>query len=188
MNIMGKRIMLRAIEPDDLQTLHTWFNDPETTGQMGEIHFPSSRFQLDRWFERIQQDEATIRLAVTLTEGQLIGYSGFWRINWRDRSAEHALLIGDTTERRKGYGREVILTCARYAFAEMGLHRLDACVLESNTASLKAYKSCGFQVEGTLREHALRHGRRIARVWLGLLAAEYIEWEQRTGYWTQGSE
>jgi diamine N-acetyltransferase len=120
MNIHGKHIIVRAIEAEDLHALHTWFNDPDVARGLSDVHFPSSHWQLERWFERIQADDHTIRLSVQLGDGTLIGYTGFWAINWHDRRAEHALVIGDSANRGKGYGRDIIATCARYSFEEMG--------------------------------------------------------------------
>ena len=185
MNIEGKRIIIRAIEIGDLGKFHEWFNNPDLVHGFGDIHFPSSLRQQEVWFEKIQTEEETVRLAVQHIDGVLIGFSGFWHIHWRDRRAEHAVMIGDDAYRDQGYGREVIASCARYAFKEMGLFRLDATVLKTNGASLKAYQACGFEIEGTLRGHALRGGRRIDRIMLGLLLSEYKAWEKRTGYWDQ---
>lgn len=183
MNFRGKRIIVRAIETGDVPLLHSWFNDPDLVSGLGDIHFPSSLRQQERWHERSQTDERTIRLAVQMIEGPLIGYTGFWNIHWRDQRAVHAVVIGDPEYRGKGFGCEVILTCARYAFEEMGLYRLDAGILETNTASLKAYRESGFQIEGTLREHTLRAGIRVNRVLLGLLKREYYELIEKTRYW-----
>jgi RimJ/RimL family protein N-acetyltransferase len=183
MNIRGKRITLRAIEAEDLPLLQSWLNRPEIAGGLGDVHFPSSRSQQLKWFERIQADERTIRLAVQDAEGKLIGYTGFWNIHWRDRRAEHALVVGEAAYKGQGFGREIIMTAARYAFEEMGLHRLDANILETNTASRKAYEACGYKVEGLLREHALRGGRRVNRISLGLLAKEYFALVEATRYW-----
>lgn len=187
MNIQGKRITLRAIESGDLTTLHAWFNDPDIAGGLGGIHFPSSLNQQEKWFERIQSDDTTIRLAVQNREGQLVGYSGFWQIDWRDRRAEHALVVSKEFQGRK-YGQEIIMTCARYAFEEMGLHRLEATVLETNQPSLKVYRSCGFKDEGALRDHALRGGQWVDRTLLSLLEDEYREMTAKTHYWeSEGS-
>jgi RimJ/RimL family protein N-acetyltransferase len=183
MNIRGKRITLRAIEVEDLASLHAWLNRPDIAGGLGDVHFPSSRSQQLKWFERVQADEHTIRLAVQDREGKLIGYTGFWNIHWRDRRAEHALVVGDDTRKGKGFGREIIMTCARYAFEEMGLYRLDANILETNEASRKAYEACGYRVEGSLRAHALRGGQRVDRVMLGLLATEYFALVEANRYW-----
>ncbi len=186
MNIRGKRIILRAIEPEDLGLLHAWLNQPDIASGLGDLHFPSSRSQQQRWFERIESDRETIRLAVQdEQEGRLIGYTGFWHIHWRDRRAEHALVVGDARYQGRGIGREIIMTCARYAFEEMDLHRLDASILETNAASRKAYEACGYRVEGLLREHALRGGQRVNRLLLGLLASEYRALVQSNRYWDE---
>ncbi len=187
MNIHGKRIVLRAIDAQDLPLLHQWANDPELAYGLGDIHFPSSAWQQEQWFQRIQANENTVRLAIHLGDRKMIGYTGFWDIHWRDRRAEHATLIGDRDCRGQGYGREAIAACARYAFEEMDLFRLDATILETNTASLRSYQSCGFQIEGTLRGHALRGGRRVNRLILGLLAEDYATWARETGYWDEAS-
>jgi RimJ/RimL family protein N-acetyltransferase len=188
MNIKGKRITLRAIEAEDLPLLQSWLNRPEIAGGLGDVHFPSSRQQQLKWFERIQADERTIRLAVQDVEGKLIGYTGFWNIHWRDRRAEHALVIGEAKYKGQGFGREIIMTAARYAFEEMGLHRLDANILETNAASRKVYEACGYKVEGLLREHALRGGRRVNRILLGLLAKEYLALVEADRYWEDAVE
>ncbi len=185
MSILGKRIVLRAIEAEDLPLLHEWSNDQKVAQGLGDVNFPSSFRQQEQWFERMQSDSLTVRLAIQVKGGPLIGYTGFWSIHWRDRRAEHGIVIGDRTCSGKGYGREAILTCARYAFEEMGLYRLDATVLETNQASLKTYQSCGFQMEGLLRQHAIREGKRVNRIILGLLAADYFSLVQNTDYWNR---
>jgi len=187
MKIQGKRLTIRAIEIEDLPLLHDWFNEPVIASGLGDVHFPSSLYQQHKWFERIQADEQTIRLAVQTNEGALIGYTGFWHLHWRDRRAEHAVVIG-TNNQGLGYGREVIMTCARYAFQEMGLHRLEASILSSNIGSLQAYQSCGFKTEGVLREHALRDGVHMDRTCLGLLASDYSELVQASRYWEKNQE
>jgi RimJ/RimL family protein N-acetyltransferase len=174
MNIEGKRIIIRAIEVEDLPTLHTWANDPKLASLLVDIHFPSSLWEQQRWFERIKTQENTVRLAVQQKTGPLIGYTGFWDIDWRNQHAEHAVVIGDPENRKKGYGTEVILTCARYAFEEMGLYRLEASILETNEDSFQTYQKCGFKIEGKLRGRILRGGKRVNVIKLALLAREYL--------------
>jgi RimJ/RimL family protein N-acetyltransferase len=173
MSIQGNRLFLRAVERTDLAYLHKWQNDPDITRQLSDKHFPSSMYQQEQWYERIQDDRLTMRLAIVLNDGPVIGYSGFWDIHWQDRRAEHAILIGQPEYRSQGYGRETIMTCSRYAFEEIGLLRLEALILETNSSSLKAYQACGYQIEGVLRQRSLRQGIWANTVVLGLLAADF---------------
>ena len=183
MNIKGKRIVLRALEAHDMPLLRHWYNDSEIVAGLGDVHFPTSSKQQEEWFAHIQHDDRTVRLGVTDESGRCIGLTGFWNIHWRDRRAEHAVLIGDVAARGKGYGKEVIATCARYAFEEMDLYRLDASILASNEASAASYRACGFKTEGLLRGHALRGGERVDRLLLGLIDDDYRTWAVESGYW-----
>jgi len=183
MIIKGKRVSLRAIELSDLGLLHQWANDPTITVGLGDIHFPSSASQQEKWFERIQNDNNNLRLAIQYGDDKLIGYTGYWNVHWKDRRAEHALVIGDVEYHGRGVGREVILAAARYAFEELDFHRLDATVIDFNAASLKCYLSCGFQIEGRLREHANRGGKRFDRIMLGLLSRNYFSLISESKYW-----
>jgi RimJ/RimL family protein N-acetyltransferase len=173
MHIVGEQVILRAIERADLPSFLAWSNDPEIAVQLGEIHFPTSQSQHDRWFDRIDTDEKSIRLAVTDKSNRLIGYSGFWGLNWRARHAEHAVVIGDSASRSAGFGSDVIWACAKHAFEQLDLQRLYCNILATNTVSLACYQSCGFQIEGTLRKHQFRNNSRVDQIVLGLLRSEF---------------
>ena len=173
MHITGERIILRAIEREDLELIREWFNNPEVSSGLGDIKWPTSQLQQQAHYERTLQDERTVRLMVTLKDGSPIGITGFWDVHWRDRRAEHAVIIGDVVHQGKKFGQEIIRTCATYAFEQMDFHRLDATILSDNEASLHAYQACGFVEEGRLREHALRNGKRVDRTILGLLREDF---------------
>ena len=56
MNIKGKTLILRAIEENDLETLHKWANDPETQDMIGNVHFPSSMDYHKMWFQNLKNE------------------------------------------------------------------------------------------------------------------------------------
>lgn len=174
MIIRGKQTVLRAIERRDLAKLLEWSNDPDIAIGLGELHFPASSEHQDRWFDRISADERSVRLAVDDSAGELIGYAGYWDINWRAARAELAVVIGAKAKRGQGLGKDVVRAAAGHAFGQMGWHRLDATILATNEPSLRCFQACGFRIEGTRREHDLRNGTRVDRIMLGLLARELI--------------
>lgn len=49
---------------------------------------------------------------------------------------------------RKGYMTEALFEVLQYAFGELGLHRLEANIMPSNTASLALVRKFGFHEEG----------------------------------------
>ena len=62
MNIVGKKITLRAIEESDLELLHQWSNDPEIWYLLGGWHFPVSLESMKIWFEALNNNKFNQRL------------------------------------------------------------------------------------------------------------------------------
>ena len=62
---------------------------------------------------------------------------------------------------------------ARYAFEELGLHRLTLNVFAYNTRAIRAYEKIGYQVEGRVPESIHREGKRWDMVFMGLLREEW---------------
>ena len=174
MNIISERLLLRAIEESDLEMIHQWSNDPRIASHLAAIHLPSSFYQQKKWFEDMQSQKDTFRLAIQLIEdGTLLGYIGLWHINWFDRIAEFGFLIGDPENHGKGYGTEATRALIRYAFETLDLMRIYTFVLETNLPSLRSCEKSGFKVEGLARSHAFRDGKRVNVVLLGVLREDF---------------
>ena len=62
-------------------------------------------------------------------------------------------------EQGHGYMLEAVLGAVRYAFEELGLHRISASHMPSNERSARLLKKAGFENEGYSREFLLIHGR-----------------------------
>ncbi|MFG1699514.1 GNAT family N-acetyltransferase [Nonomuraea sp. NPDC049309] len=61
---------------------------------------------------------------------------------------------------------------SRYAFEEMGLHRLTLWVVADNVRAVQAYKKVGFVEEGRRREAFRARGKRYDHLMMGLLEHE----------------
>ena len=94
----------------------------------------------------------------TLTDRRFIGKCGFTRVNWKNRLAELAILIGEKDYRGKGYGADAIEILCRFGFDEMNLHKIKAVVFSFNEAALRCYEKCGFEREGLLKQEMYREG------------------------------
>ena len=139
MNIKGKKVLLRAVEEGDLELLHKWSNDPDTQDIMGGIHFPSSMDFHKTWFQSLKTDQLNHRFAIEAPDVGLIGLTSMINIDWRNNHAWHGVMLGDKDIRGKGYGKDNLMTCMRYAFEEMHLERLDGSIVEYNTVAHNLY-------------------------------------------------
>ena len=169
----GKLVRLRAFEARDLDANHAFVNDYETLrGMMSGIPFPASEADEQQWLN--QQSSYTrgeYQFAVEDFEGDLVGRCGITRVDWKNRLAELAIMIG-TPYRGRGYGTEAMALLTDFCFREMNLHRLKVTVFAFNEPALKCYEANGFVREGLLRGELWRDGVYRDVVILAKLAPE----------------
>ncbi len=179
MSINGQRIVLRALELEDLPLLHRWSNDEALWSLLGGWHFPVSREAQRDWLLGLKGDPLNQRFGIEVAQHGLIGTANLVGIDWKNGTAEHGMMIGDSALRGQGYGTEVISTVMRYAFDELGLHRLWTTIIEYNEASLATYtRKVPWSIEGVQRQWYYRKGQRWDRILLGVTAADYRRWRE----------
>ncbi len=184
MDIIGKTVRMRAIEEEDLETLHGWANDPELGSLLAGWHFPYSRDSQRRWFESLKDDTLNQRWAIDAPDLGLIGMANLVDIDWQNNHAFHGMLLGDTQIRGRGFGGDTVMAVMRYAFDELHFERLDGAIIEYNSASLGLYcGKCGWREEGRLRSWYHRKGRYWDKVLVGVTRKDYRELVEKTEYW-----
>jgi RimJ/RimL family protein N-acetyltransferase len=184
MNIRGRIVTLRAIEEDDVPSLHRWGNDPDLWSMLGGWHFPTSLRQTRTWFEGLAGDRLNQRFAIDYPGAGLVGTANLVDIDWKNNNAFHGMMIGDPSMRGKGVGVDVIMATMRYAFDELHLRRLDGSMIAYNEASLAVYLGkCGWKEEGRQRDWYFRGGRYWDRIMVGVTADDYRSLVDSNGYW-----
>jgi RimJ/RimL family protein N-acetyltransferase len=184
MNILGKKVKLRAIEESDLITLHKWANDPQTQDIIGNIHFPSSFEYQKKWFNGLQNDPLNQRFAIEVSDTAIIGISSIMNIDWKNNHAWHGIVLGDVDIRGKGYGIDTVMATMKYAFDELHLERLDGSIIEYNKTSLSFYcDKLGWKTEGIRRNYYYRKGRYWDQIVVGITRKDYEDLLQKTKYW-----
>lgn len=160
--LQGMNIRLRALEREDSETLHAWWNDPELWSQMGSRRRVSSRDELDAWLDT-ELDKTSSQEGKTLgiedLDGELLGTIWFGAYDAGDRQTTVGLYLGDSETRGRGLGQDALDTLLSYLFDDLGLHKARLYVVTTNERAIACYERCGFQVEGTLRDHRFFAGR-----------------------------
>ncbi|MBE5867387.1 MAG: GNAT family N-acetyltransferase [Lachnospiraceae bacterium] len=72
---------------------------------------------------------------------------------------EYGIFIGEDSARGRGIGTAAARLMIRYAFEELGLHRLFLRVLADNVQAISSYEKAGFQREAYLREDVFLDGK-----------------------------
>jgi RimJ/RimL family protein N-acetyltransferase len=176
MNIKGKKVLLRAIEANDLPLLKEWSNDPEIQYMLGGWQFPVNSNDQEKWFNSLTIKSENQRFAIESGELGLIGMANLVSIDWKNKNAFHGMMLGNIEMRGKGFGVDTVMTIMKYAFEELGLQRLDGSMIEYNEASLKLYLGkCGWKEEGRQRNWYFRKNRFWDRILVGVTKSDYEE-------------
>ena len=157
--LRGKRIMLRAAEPEDLDLMYLVENDTSLWA-CGNANVPYSRFALRQFIEQTSNDintDGQVRLVVALSENRnAIGFVDLQNYNLRYRRAEVGIVIMPEWQ-RQGIGEEVLGILAKYASKHLYIHQLFALVSVTNIAAQALFSKAGFNKTATL-QHSLRNG------------------------------
>ena len=107
---------------------------------------------------------------VVAADGVLVGECSLHSIDLRNRVAQVGVCVWDPLKRGKGYGRAAVRYLIDWGTGYLGLHRLEAWIVDGNEPSLRLFDGLGFTHEGTLRGRYLCAGERLDMHVLALLA------------------
>ncbi|HEX4814064.1 MAG TPA: GNAT family protein [Nonomuraea sp.] len=172
--LTGERVRLRALEPADSEDMWRWYHDDEVGRWMDDAPPISLAQNIQKGQNRPLNTFEQMALGIeALDDGKLIGYVALGDTDFRHGEAiVQSIAIGDADRRGGGYGTDALRVICRYAFEEMGLHRLMLWVVADNAPAIRAYTKVGFVEEGRRREAFRTRGRRHDFLMMGLLCSE----------------
>jgi RimJ/RimL family protein N-acetyltransferase len=172
--INGKKVRLRPMEEVDQTFVVELNSDAVVRASVVGWGFPTSVHAQQLWFAAASET-TTHRWIVETLDGDRLGLTGLWDVDWHSRNALTALKLGgNAAQRGHGYGRDAIKTVMAFAFYDVGLERLYGSILPNNEAALRAYTShCGWSVEGRARQHVWRHGQYHDLFQVGVLRSDF---------------
>jgi RimJ/RimL family protein N-acetyltransferase len=157
--LVGKKLFMRPIMPQDLPYFVKWINDKETL-EMLSAYLPVTIKEEAEWIESLSNKNHTdIQLAIVTTDGNLIGSMGIHKIDWKNRTASTGAFIGDKNYWGKGYGTEAKMLLLNYAFNTLNLRKIYSSAIEYNKRSIAYQMKCGYKIEGRRIKQHFRKGR-----------------------------
>lgn len=157
--IAGEKVILRALEKEDLERCYRWINDPQIVHTL-KSRYPMAIEKESEWLEHaIHSDGRQRHFAVERRDDRAhIGNASLHEIDWISRVASFGMFIGEPGAWNKGFGSDTISTLCRFAFQEMNLRKLKINVFDYNERAKHLLESLGFSKEGLLREEFYRDG------------------------------
>jgi RimJ/RimL family protein N-acetyltransferase len=176
--IFGDRIRLRSTQKDDIPKFVEWLNKPDVITGLS-IFLPISIESEEIWFtEMMKSSPEEHPLVIEILENdswEMIGNIGFSFIDYRIRSTEIGIFIGEIERWNKGYGTKAMKTMLKHGFETLNLNRIMLRVFANNHNAIRVYEKIGFQHEGRLRQATFINGEYIDVLIMSVLASEWVE-------------
>ena len=149
----NENLLLRALEPEDLDILYKWENNSELW-KYGSTLAPYSKFALrDYLTDSLQGIFYTRQLRLMAIEKQsaaVIGAVDLYDYDPIHQRAGIGILV-DSRYRHKGWGTVILNLTADYAFDILYLNQLYAYIPISNANSFNLLSKCGYEQAGVLK-------------------------------------
>jgi len=146
-------ILLRALEPADLDILYEWENNSELW-KFGSTLMPYSKYALHDYLTNSLQGIIHTRqlrlMAIEKKSNITVGTVDLFDYEPIHQRACIGILV-DKPFRRKGYGEEILNLTAGYASNVLHLKQLYAHIPISNTISFNLFSKCGYIQTGLLK-------------------------------------
>ena len=155
MTLKWKDIVLRALEPSDLDSLYALEND-EAVWEISNTTTPYSRHVLKQYLDNSQQDiysAKQLRMVITLaSDGSAIGFVDLFDFEPKHQRVGLGIVIFEQANRRKGYAFQAIEMICSYAFTHLNMHQLYANITADNEKSIELFKKLGFLQTGIKKD------------------------------------
>ncbi|WP_116521810.1 GNAT family N-acetyltransferase [Achromobacter insuavis] len=155
---MTQPIHLERLAEHHLPGMAALYNDPAVARQV--LQMP---YQLpERWRKLVDPDNERLLALVATHQGKVIGSATLEQFARVRRS--HCGAIGMGVARawqRQGVGSRLLAELLSVADGWMNLRRVELTVYSDNEAAVALYRKHGFEVEGHLRDYAIRDGRYV---------------------------
>jgi RimJ/RimL family protein N-acetyltransferase len=151
--LTGRHTRLRAIEESDLPALLEWRNQPQLRRYFREYRELNAT-QQRAWFDsRVNNDPNTRMFAIEdASDGRLLGACGLCYVDWVNRNADFSIYLGaDGLYIDERLAPDAARVMIRYAFDELGLHRLWAEIYSFDLPKTGFFQTLGFQLDGRHR-------------------------------------
>jgi diamine N-acetyltransferase len=154
LNLKGEKVILRALEPEDLEFLYELENNPAIWEISGTIT-PYSKEVLGNYLANSHKDiyeVKQLRLCICNSSGKAIGLIDLFDFDPYHLRAGIGIVILEEGQRNKGAGTEALQLMLDYAFLHLRLRQVFANVLAGNEGSMRLFKKMGFVAVGTKKD------------------------------------
>jgi len=169
MNVFGNMKIVDFPE-ESLSAIVKWRNDSDVNKYLRPAYRTLEDVQ--QWYRGYFSSHGN-RLFGIRRDDALIGYCTIEAVERANNKCEVGIVIGEKAHWRRGIGRAVGGQLLKKAFADLGMHRVEAIIQGDNLASIRCFSRIGFRLDGRLRDAKFRDGRYVDLLVYSILREEW---------------
>ncbi len=177
--LIGKRISLHGLTENDLsedEPYFSWLDDLSLDTYTERSYFPNNSQRMRSYFDEACENDRLILLGIFDNEtSKHIGNITFQEIDWINRRAFIAYMLGDKSFGGRGIVTDAVLMMMYYGFNKLNFGRIHGGVSELHGASIRICEKVGLLEEGRMRGHIVRNGQASDILNVGALREEWLE-------------
>lgn len=170
--IVGERVYLSPLDPEDAPLFAGWLADLEVTKFMLGSPWVLGVVSEKEFLTKMAQGQNHFGIVEKATD-QLLGACGFDGIDNIQGTAEVGIFLGGPSTWGRGYGTEAMTLLLDFGFHVRNYHNVLLKVKAFNTRAIRSYEKTGFRKIGVRRE-AFRNGSTYGdEILMDILATEF---------------
>lgn len=154
MLLENEKIRLRAVEPEDLDLLYRWENNPDYW-HAGEIRAPYSKFVLKQYILSAGKDiyeNKQLRFMIESKEQkETVGTIDLFDLDVFNSRIGIGILI-DEPFQNNGFASMSLELVKEYVLSYLKIHQIYAHIAETNQTSAKLFENSGFKKTCVLKD------------------------------------
>jgi len=180
-----KRFLLKPFIKEDISEDYlSWFSSPEVTKHNSHGLGSFVKDDAEKYLEN-NPDNIIFGIwakretdVLKLKKSIHIGNISLQSINQTNKSAEMAIVMGNTDYWRMGYATEALSILIDHGFKKMNMHRIWTGTAATNIGMQRVAQKLGFKKEGELKSGVWLNGKYENVISYGLLFGEWMNKEK----------
>lgn len=167
-------ILLRAPEPEDINLLYEWENDP-SLWKVSNTLVPFSRHTIEQFIQDSSLDiyqTKQVRWMIEYVSGNkrnTIGTIDLFDYDPLHQRAGLGILIKEEMNWNKGYASDALSIIINYCLNILQLHQIYCNISGDNKVSLHLFQKHGFKIAGEKKEWLNQNGKWVDELFLQLI-------------------
>lgn len=178
LRLVCERLVLRPLVDSDCGERYcSWLRDPDVNAWLETRWVSQDIISIKNFVHSSNANPEVVLLGIFRRHDDFhIGNVKLGPINKNHSCADISYFIGERSVWGQGYATETIRLVLKFAFEQLGLHRVQAGCYAANVASARALLKSGFKAEGVWRKQ-LKDADGIWQdhLWFGALAEEWSD-------------